>query len=103
GPPGGGVWKGAAQNGPGTDGVDLVATVTAAAPYVVEGGPIRVVAYDFGIKSSILRLLRGIATMEVVPASTPADAVLARQPDGVFLSNGPGDPAAVTYAVDAIR
>jgi carbamoyl-phosphate synthase small subunit len=61
------------------------------------------VAYDFGIKSSILRLLREIATVEVVPASTPAEAVLDRSPDGVFLSNGPGDPSAVTYAVDAIR
>src|SRR5207249_7758950 len=94
--------KEAAQSEPGTDGVDLVATVTTAEPYVVEGGPIQVVAYDFGIKSSILRLLREIATVEVVPASTPAEAVLERSPDGVFLSNGPGDPAAVTYAVDAI-
>ena len=94
--------KEAAIAEPGTDGVDLVATVTTAAPYVVEGGPLRVVAYDFGIKSSILRLLRDVATVEVVPASTPAGAVLERAPDGVFLSNGPGDPAAVTYAVDAI-
>src|SRR5438132_1165708 len=70
--------------------------------YAGQGGPIRVVAYDFGIKSSILRLLREIATVEVVPASMPAEAVLDRSPDGVFLSNGPGDPAAVTYAVDAI-
>ena len=95
--------KEAALGEPATDGVDLVATVTTAAPYAVEGGPIRVVAYDFGIKSSILRLLREIATVEVVPASTPAEAVLDRSPDGVFLSNGPGDPSAVTYAVDAIR
>src|SRR3954467_10778505 len=95
--------KEAAIAEPGTDGVDLVATVTTGEPYVVEGGPMRVVAYDFGIKSSILRLLREIATVEVVPASTPAEAVLDRRPDGVFLSNGPGDPAAVTYAVDAIR
>src|SRR5207253_9805715 len=95
--------KEAAQNERGTDGVDLVATVTTAEPYVVDGGPIRVVAYDFGIKSSILRLLREMATVEVVPASTPAEAVLERRPDGVFLSNGPGDPAAVTYAVDTIR
>src|SRR5205807_1059309 len=94
--------KEAAQGEPGTDGVDLVATVTTAEPYVVDGGPIRVVAYDFGIKSSILRLLREVATVEVVPASTPAEAVLQRSPDGVFLSNGPGDPAAVTYAADAI-
>jgi carbamoyl-phosphate synthase small subunit len=62
-----------------------------------------VVTYDFGIKTSILRLLGEIATVEVVPASTPAGEVLARRPDGVFLSNGPGDPAAVTYAIDAIR
>jgi carbamoyl-phosphate synthase small subunit len=96
------VLKEAAQSEPGTDGIDLVATVTTGQPYVVEGGPIRLVAYDFGIKSSILRLLREIATIEVVPASTPAGAVLDRSPDGVFLSNGPGDPAAVTYAVDAI-
>ncbi len=60
-------------------------------------------AYDFGIKTSILRMLSELATVEVVPASTSAAAVLLRRPDGVFLSNGPGDPAAVTYAVDAIR
>jgi carbamoyl-phosphate synthase small subunit len=65
-------------------------------------GPFRVVAYDFGIKTTILRHLSGIATVEVVPANTPADDVLAREPHGVFLSNGPGDPAAVTYASDAI-
>jgi carbamoyl-phosphate synthase small subunit len=94
--------KEAALAEPGTDGVDLVATVTTAEPYTVDGGPLRVVAYDFGIKSSILRLLREMATVEVVPAATTADEVLARGPDGVFLSNGPGDPAAVTYAVDAI-
>ena len=94
--------KEAAQNEPGTDAIDLVATVTTTEPYVVEGGPLRVVAYDFGIKSSILRLLREVATVDVVPASTPAEAVLQRSPDGVFLSNGPGDPAAVTYAADAI-
>ena len=96
------VLKAAAQSEPGTDGVDLVAIVTAAEPYLVEGGPLRVVAYDFGIKASILRLLREIATVDVVPASTAADAVLDRSPDGVFLSNGPGDPAAVTYAAGAI-
>ncbi len=95
--------KAAAQAEPGTDGVDLVTTVTAAEPHVVRGGPYRLVAYDFGIKTSILRLLGEIATVEVVPASTPADEVLARRPDGVFLSNGPGDPAPLTYAVDAIR
>ena len=88
---------------PGTDGIDLVAQVTCAEPYTVGSGPRRVVAYDFGIKRSILTQLATIATVEVVPASTPASEVLAREPDGVFLSNGPGDPAAVPYAVDNIR
>ena len=95
--------KQAAIDEPGTDDVDLVATVTTAAPYTVEGGPLRVVAYDFGIKRTILRHLSGIATVEVVPASTPAADVLARQPEGVFLSNGPGDPAAVGYAIENIK
>ncbi|HEX6595902.1 MAG TPA: glutamine-hydrolyzing carbamoyl-phosphate synthase small subunit [Acidimicrobiales bacterium] len=95
--------KEAALAEPGTDGVDLVATVSTAEPYTVGDGPLHVVAYDFGIKTSILRLLGEIATVEVVPASTSAADVLARRPDGVFLSNGPGDPAAVTYAIDAIR
>lgn len=92
----------AAAAEPGTDGVDLAATVTTSEPYVAGHGPKRVVAYDFGIKRTILRNLGQLATVEVVPASTPADEVLAREPHGVFLSNGPGDPAAVTYAVDAI-
>jgi carbamoyl-phosphate synthase small subunit len=87
---------------PGTDGIDLVATVSTAEPYVVGDGPRRVVAYDFGIKRTILTHLSRLATVEVVPASTPAADVLARNPDGVFLSNGPGDPAAVTYAPPAI-
>ncbi|MGH9225338.1 MAG: glutamine-hydrolyzing carbamoyl-phosphate synthase small subunit [Acidimicrobiales bacterium] len=95
--------KEAATGEPGTDGVDLVATVTTAEPYAAGDGRRRVVAYDFGIKTSILRQLGDIATVEIVPASTTAAEVLARRPDGVFLSNGPGDPAAVTYAVDAIR
>ncbi len=94
----------------GTDGVDLVAEVTTGAPYRVEGfddGAMRssplVVAYDYGIKRTILRNLAGFARVEVVPASTTAADVLARRPDGVFLSNGPGDPETVPYAVDAIR
>jgi carbamoyl-phosphate synthase small subunit len=63
-----------------------------------------IVAYDFGIKHNILRLLsaRG-CRITVVPATTPAIRVLAMQPDGVFLSNGPGDPAACTYAIEATR
>jgi carbamoyl-phosphate synthase small subunit len=63
----------------------------------------RVVAYDFGVKRSILRLLvEAGCAVRVVPAATPAEQVLAYEPDGVFCSNGPGDPAAVTYAIDAI-
>jgi carbamoyl-phosphate synthase small subunit len=88
---------------PGTEGVDLVAEVTCAEPYTVGAGPRRVVAYDLGIKATILRHLGEIATVEVVPASTPAAAVLDRRPDGVFLSNGPGDPAAVTALPPTIR
>jgi carbamoyl-phosphate synthase small subunit len=94
--------KEAAIAEPGTDGQDLVATVTTREPYTVGDGPLRVVAYDFGIKRTILRHLSTMATVEVVPASTPAAEVLARQPDGVFLSNGPGDPAAVGYGSAAI-
>lgn len=65
---------------------------------------IKIVAYDFGIKWNILRRLREQGMdVKVVPAATSAKDVLALKPDGVFLSNGPADPAAVTYAVDAIR
>ena len=92
----------AARAEPGTDGLDLVATVSCAAPYVVGTGARRVVAYDFGVKTTMLRHLGRLATVEVVPASTTAEEVLARDPDGVFLSNGPGDPAAVAGASDAI-
>jgi carbamoyl-phosphate synthase small subunit len=95
--------KQAASEAPSTDDTDLVATVTTAKPYVVGDGPIQIVAYDFGIKHTILRHLEDWATIEVVPASTPAAEVMDKKPDGVFLSNGPGDPAAVTYAIDNIR
>ncbi|HET7488254.1 MAG TPA: glutamine-hydrolyzing carbamoyl-phosphate synthase small subunit [Acidimicrobiales bacterium] len=94
--------KEAAGAEPGTEGIDMVAGVTTAEPYRVGDGPLHVVAYDFGVKRTMLRHLGEIATVDVVPASTPAADVLARRPDGVFLSNGPGDPAAVSYAVDAI-
>jgi carbamoyl-phosphate synthase small subunit len=97
------VLKEAAAAEPGTSGIDLVATVTTDEPYTFGEGRRRVVAYDFGIKQTILRHLGRIATVEVVPASTPAADVLARDPDGVFLSNGPGDPEEVPYAVDAIK
>ena len=66
--------------------------------------PLHVVAYDFGIKLNILRMLtREGCRVTVVPAQTRADEVLALKPDGVFLSNGPGDPEPVDYAVKAIR
>jgi carbamoyl-phosphate synthase small subunit len=69
-----------------------------------DDAPFRVVAYDFGIKRTILRhLVAAGCRVEVVPASTTVADVLARDPDGVFLSNGPGDPAAVTGATDAVR
>jgi carbamoyl-phosphate synthase small subunit len=63
-----------------------------------------IVAYDFGIKHNILRMLaaRG-CRVTIVPATTRAEDVLALKPDGIFLSNGPGDPAAVTYAIDATK
>ncbi|HET9987107.1 MAG TPA: glutamine-hydrolyzing carbamoyl-phosphate synthase small subunit [Kofleriaceae bacterium] len=102
------------------DGQDLVPGVTCAAPYewtqpswhAVDDGravptpPIEfhVVAYDFGMKENILHQLRDLgARVTVVPASTPARQALALNPDGLFLSNGPGDPAAVTYAVAATK
>ena len=107
-----------AQAFAGLKGMDLAKTVTTAKPYLWDGGTWqleggfqasgrskwRVVAYDFGIKRNILRLLvdRGCA-VEVVPADTSAESVLAREPDGVFLSNGPGDPEPCTYAIEAIR
>ncbi len=66
--------------------------------------PYRVVAYDFGIKQNILRLLVDHGChVTVVPAQTTADDVLALKPDGVFLSNGPGDPEPMTYAIENIR
>ena len=98
--------RAAAVGEPGTDGVDLVAQVTTAEPYVVEAGdehPGRlIVAVDYGIKTTILRHLSKLGRVEVVPASTSAADILARQPDGVFLSNGPGDPGVVQYAADEI-
>jgi len=93
----------AAMAEPVTDGVDLVAEVTTPVAYrLIDGRRPLVVAYDFGIKRTILRHLSAWFDVEVVPASTTAADVLARQPAGVFLSNGPGDPAAVPYASDAI-
>jgi carbamoyl-phosphate synthase small subunit len=92
---------------PGTTGIDLVSQVTTSEPYRIglqPGAGVRsVVAFDFGIKANILAHLGRFASVEVVPASTSAADVLARNPDGVFLSNGPGDPETVAGAVDTIR
>jgi carbamoyl-phosphate synthase small subunit len=87
-------------------GRDLVREVTCAEPFAVpdEGGPYHVVAYDFGMKRSILRnLIAAGCRVTVVPAHWTAAQVLDLDPDGVFLSNGPGDPEPVDYAVRAIR
>ena len=95
----------AARADGGTDGRDLVAEVTTAAAYTAgpPDAPYFVVAYDFGIKTSIVRQLVGAGCqVEVVPATTSAVEVIAREPDGVFLSNGPGDPAAVAGAIETV-
>jgi carbamoyl-phosphate synthase small subunit len=102
----------------GLAGMDLAKVVSVTEPYDWTEGewqlgkgfvapavtPHHVVAYDFGVKRNILRMLasRG-CRLTVVPAQTPAEAVLAMKPDGVFLSNGPGDPEPCDYAVSAIR
>lgn len=117
-----------ARSWQGLDGRDLVQEVTCAEPYnwidgtrvewtpvpagrgepvtaaqAEEGQPL-VVAYDFGVKQNILRRLTSHGLrVTVVPAATPASEVLAMQPDGIFLSNGPGDPAAVPYAATAVH
>ena len=113
---------------PGLDGRDMVKEVTCDEPYhwvddagskwvarKDEGGRMKdegrtrnaeslsIVAYDFGIKKNILRHLASYsANVTVVPADTSADEVLAMKPDGIFLSNGPGDPAGLPYAVEAV-
>jgi carbamoyl-phosphate synthase small subunit len=87
-------------------GSDYVQSVTTSEPYSwpPESPRFRVVAYDYGIKANILRSLarRGCA-LSVVPAATPAQEVLAMDPDGIFLSNGPGDPEPLDYAVENVR
>ncbi len=85
----------AAHSAAPTNGRDLVSTVTTPTVLTRGSGPYRVVAFDFGIKEAMLRQLGDLATVTVVPASTSADAVLGLEPDGIFLSNGPGDPAAL--------
>ena len=93
----------AARAETGTSGVDLVSQVTTPSMYTYGDGRFSVVAYDFGIKTTILRCLSDLARVTVVPAHTPAEEVLAMAPDGVFLSNGPGDPEMVSGATRNIR
>jgi carbamoyl-phosphate synthase small subunit len=83
---------------------ETVASGDPEAPRETRYEPLNVVAMDFGIKRNILRSLVSFGLHPtVVPATTPADEILALEPDGVFLSNGPGDPAAVGYAVETVR
>jgi len=110
-----------ARQAPGLDGVDWVANVTTPSKYDFDEGiwpgvdgqlpraerpgqRLKVVAYDFGVKKNILRLLveQGF-DVTVVPATTPASEALAMNPDGIFLSNGPGDPAAVEGVQPIVR
>ncbi|MBI5136194.1 MAG: glutamine-hydrolyzing carbamoyl-phosphate synthase small subunit [Nitrospirae bacterium] len=103
----------AAQAAPSMEGQDLAKAVTCAAPHAWNQPSVgasrpaprfKVVAYDYGVKRNILRLLVDHGCdVTVVPADMPAGEVLAMRPDGLFLSNGPGDPAAVPYAADRIR
>jgi len=107
-----------ARRFPGLKGMDLAKVVSAKQPYQWNDGAIwqdesrpviraqqrlHVVAYDYGIKRNILRMLADHGCrMTVVPATTPASEVLALGPDGIFLSNGPGDPEACDYAIRAL-
>ena len=108
-----------ARKFPGIAGVDLAKFVTTRETYQWCYGttfgekprilsrrvaPYHVVAYDFGVKRNILRLLSNLdCRLTVVPATTPADEVLAMAPNGIFLSNGPGDPEPCSYAIEAIQ
>ena len=116
-----------AREWPGLDGQDYAAKVTCKEAYEFSPRPLssvsrpgdesdvrhetrdamnqslHIVCYDFGVKTNILRSLASWARVTVVPAKTSAEDVLAKKPDGVFLSNGPADPAAVTYAIENIQ
>jgi carbamoyl-phosphate synthase small subunit len=96
------------RQSPSMSGLDLVQSVTALRPYPFEEQPgemrYNVAVYDFGVKRDILRqLMRQGCNVTVYPATTHADEILDRRPDGVLLSNGPGDPEPVTYAQENIR
>ena len=106
------------QDYPGLVGRDIVKDVTVRKPYIWKDGVIdifnkikqksgkkyRVVAFDCGVKHNMLRILCSLGCdVYVVPADTPAKQVFDRNPDGVLLSNGPGDPAAVSYAIETVE
>ena len=107
-----------ARGFPGLQGMDLAREVTTSQQYRWQGGAWsldegygqpdaarkrKVVAFDFGVKRNILRILYDLGCeLEVVPATTPAEEIMSRSPDGVFLSNGPGDPEPCDYAIAAI-
>ncbi len=109
----------AAKSFPGLKGMDLAKEVTTTKPYHWDEGcwsleegyknnqeqkKFKVFAYDFGVKRNILRILHDLGCeLEVIPAKTSASEVLAKKPDGVFLSNGPGDPEPCDYAIKAIQ
>jgi carbamoyl-phosphate synthase small subunit len=89
---------------PSMTGADLAKEVSPAKPVVLDGPGPRVVAIDTGIKSSIVRNLRNRGVhLELHPCTAGSEALLARDPDAVFLANGPGDPAALDYVVDSVR
>ena len=107
-----------AQSFPGLKGMDLAKEVTTQKPYDwsqaqwtleqgyadKDNGEFKVIAYDFGVKHNILRILVELGCdVTVVPAQTPAAEVLSQKPDGVFLSNGPGDPEPCDYAIQATQ
>ncbi len=107
------------QEYPGLNGIDMVREVSCKKPYrwrngkreetdhlewPADGGRFRVAALDCGIKYNILRMLEQAGCqVRVFPANSPASEILACEPDGIFLSNGPGDPAAVHYVIETVR
>ncbi len=107
--------RAAAAGAPGTDGLDLVSGVTTSEVRVhpatgaaaedgagTGGGGLRIVAYDFGVKTTMIGLLTTLGEVTVVPAATTAEEVRSLEPDGIFLSNGPGDPAALAGPTAAV-
>ena len=97
------IIRAAAASAVGTDATDFVTQVSTPVAYERGSGDVHIVAFDYGIKTTMVRQLAQRFRVTVVPAGTSADEVRALQPDGVFLSNGPGDPAALAPQVDVVR